>query len=154
MESDIDDVIEFLQTLLIDTNLYIDQSGVFLGDEAQGMTNFEGSGICTDCHGPDGTWINFGTPRDPVYVGDVAIDNPWEMIHKVRLGQPGVPMPSWIEYGGSNQGAADIGLYAQLNLPTGQGGGDGPVPASSTLQLLLLTLALMGLGTGAVLRSR
>jgi mono/diheme cytochrome c family protein len=158
-DADIDDVVEYLQTLLIDTDAYIDMDGVFFGDEAQGQMNYEVTGMCTDCHGPDGTWINFGTPEDPEYVGTIAVDNPWELMHKVRVGQPGAPMPSWIQNGGSNQGVADIGVYAQLNFPTGGDGGDGGdggtgVPATADGLLLALTLALMALGARAVMRSR
>ena len=47
----------------------------------------------------------------------MATYNPWELLHKIRVGQPGAPMPSWLAGGGTDQGAADIGLHAQLNFP-------------------------------------
>ena len=30
----------------------------------------------------------------PEFIGTVASDNPWETLHKIRNGQPGIPMPS------------------------------------------------------------
>ncbi len=36
----------------------------------------------------------------------------------MRFGHPNTPMPSWLQEGGSNQGAADIGIYSQTYLPT------------------------------------
>ena len=41
----------------------------------------------------------------------------------VRFGQPDGSMPSWIDRNGSDQGAANIGLHAQENLPGGVPGG-------------------------------
>lgn len=54
-------------------------------------------------------------------MGTVAVDNPWELLHKIRVGQPGSAptMPSWVATGGTPQGAADIGRYIQDNFPTG-----------------------------------
>jgi thiosulfate dehydrogenase len=50
--------------------------------------------VHTSCHGGAGTAINFGDADDPEFVGTIAVDNPWEFIHKVRNGQPGTRMPS------------------------------------------------------------
>ncbi|MEK6711787.1 MAG: hypothetical protein AABZ64_14540, partial [Nitrospinota bacterium] len=44
------------------------------------------SAMCAACHGPDGKKLNFGKPDDPEYVGTIAKVNPWEFVHKVRLG--------------------------------------------------------------------
>ncbi len=123
--SDVDilDLVDFLLIEIIDTDLHIGPNYNFIGDEAQGDWNFNHQGMCWTCHGADGTAINFGTPEDPVWVGTVASHNPWEFLHKVRFGQPGTGMPSWIAGGGSDQGAADIGLHAQNNLPGGVPGG-------------------------------
>ncbi len=74
-DQDILDVVEFLQTLVIDTDLYIDENAVFIGD------------------GPDGDWINFHDPDDPEWVGTIAVENPWEPMHEARFGQPGTAPP-------------------------------------------------------------
>lgn len=117
-DQDILDLVRFLKDQVIDTDPYIDATGNFIGNPTQGQINFETQGFvaCSACHGGDGAAINFGTPTDPVWVGTVAVDNPWELFHKTRFGQPGYPMPSWVEWGGSNQGAADIGRYSQVGL--------------------------------------
>lgn len=71
--------------------------------------------LCSACHGPDGKKLNFGTPDKPEYVGTLAKDNPWEFLHKVRVGQPGSnpPMPSGVETGWSLQDLLDILAYSQ-----------------------------------------
>jgi cysteine-rich repeat protein len=119
-DQDIADIVAFVQTQLVDTDDYIDAVGLFLGDEVQGEVHYTTSGsiTCVTCHGADGAAVNFGTPSEPEWVGTVARHNPWELLHKIRYGQPGTGMPSWIEGGGDTQGAADIGRYAQINFPT------------------------------------
>ncbi len=117
-DSDIDDLVAFIETAMIDTDLYVDAQGAFLGDPVQGKVNYDVLGSCAACHGSEGTAINFRTPVDPEWVGTIAADNPWELLHKIRFGNPGTSMPSWIAGGGSDQGAADIGAYAQQEQPT------------------------------------
>lgn len=116
----IDDLVAFVLAGAIDDGPYIDAfSGDFSGDPVVGEANFL-AGIdpaCITCHGADGTNINFGSVSDPEYLGTVAVYNPWEMLHKIRFGQPGAAMPSWVAAGGSTQGAADIGRHAQLDFP-------------------------------------
>ncbi|MHC4091069.1 MAG: hypothetical protein ACYSVY_12490 [Planctomycetota bacterium] len=117
-DQDIWDLVEFMQELVIDTDVYIDGTAQFIGDPVQGEANYSsGSPACQACHGNDGADINFGTTEDPEWVGTVAVLDPWRMLHKTRVGQPGIPMPSWLADGGTDQGAADIGRYAQLNFP-------------------------------------
>jgi hypothetical protein len=96
------------------------KTAAFVGDPTEGQTNFESGGTisCITCHGADGTNINFGTFEEPEFIGTVAVEDPWKLFHKIRFGQPGAPMPSWLAGGGTNQGAADIGRYAQLAFPT------------------------------------
>lgn len=71
--------------------------------------------VCTACHGPEGTKLNFGKPNDPEYVGTVAKENPWEFIHKVRSGQPGSEpaMLAGVAMGWSVQDVLDILAYSQ-----------------------------------------
>ncbi|MCP3902429.1 MAG: hypothetical protein GY715_02240, partial [Planctomycetes bacterium] len=119
-DDDINDVVDFVQTLVIDTDSYIDGGGLFTGDGSDGRLGYKLTGgfyNCESCHGPDGTEINFGTPGDPTYLGDVATGNPWEFLHKARVGQPGSAMPSWLLNGGTNQEATDMGAYVQADYP-------------------------------------
>lgn len=83
------------------------------GDPKRGARFFQS--ICAVCHGFDGRQINFDTPQDPEYIGTVASKNPWEALHKLRNGQPGVPMPSLGVL--AMQDLLDILAYAQT-LPT------------------------------------
>ncbi len=119
-DADIADLMAFTLLGMVDGDSFIDPpTGEFLGDPALGETRYttQGSIRCTVCHGADGTAINFGTFEDPEYLGTVAVRNPWEFLHKVRVAPPGAPMPSWLAGGGTNQGVADIGRYVQLNFP-------------------------------------
>jgi mono/diheme cytochrome c family protein len=73
------------------------------------------SAVCAACHGPEGTKLNFGKPDEPEYVGTVAKENPWEFLHKVRVGQPASDpaMPAGVELGWSLQDVLDILVYSQ-----------------------------------------
>ncbi len=116
----INDLVAFLLIGSMDTNPYIHaKSGDFQGDPVEGQNSFESgpAPACIACHGAAGTEINFGTPTEPKYIGTIAVNNPWELLHKIRFGQPAAPMPSWVAGGGSTQGAANIGRYAQLEFP-------------------------------------
>ena len=61
------------------------------GNVANGERIFQT--VCARCHGSDGKLINFKSPPKAEYIGTVASDNPWETLHKIRMGQPAVPMP-------------------------------------------------------------
>ncbi len=115
---DINDLVDFLQIELIDTDLFISPGAIFFGDEVVGEVDYNGDANCWLCHGVDGTNIDLHPPEG-VFVGTVASENPWEFIHKVRMGQPNSPMPSWSQGGGSDQEAANIGRHAQINLTGG-----------------------------------
>lgn len=68
------------------------ETKVAKGDAQRGARFYQT--ICAVCHGFDGKQVNFGKPNDPEFIGTVAVDNPWETLHKIRNGQPGIPMPS------------------------------------------------------------
>ncbi|MFQ5613414.1 MAG: c-type cytochrome [Anaerolineae bacterium] len=84
------------------------------GDLALGEELFQD---CADCHGPQGTAINFKNVAEPEYVGGLAQDNPWEFLHKLRFGQPTEPdMPSAVDIGWSEDEQLAVLAYAQ-SLP-------------------------------------
>jgi thiosulfate dehydrogenase len=85
------------------------------GDVNEGLELYET--YCLACHGADGKDINFGSGDDPEYVGTIAVDNPWELIHKIMFGQPGTDMPAGFVMGWDLDEIADIGTYLQT-LPT------------------------------------
>jgi thiosulfate dehydrogenase len=77
----------------IDMDRFIDRSTKKAhGDPGRGAQFYQT--ICANCHGFDGKEINFHDDDDPEYVGTVAQHNPWEALHKIRFGQPGVGMVS------------------------------------------------------------
>ena len=47
------------------------------------------NGNCEWCHNTDGVNLDIG-----VDLGNVARNNPWETLHKIRFGQPGSLMPA------------------------------------------------------------
>jgi thiosulfate dehydrogenase len=79
------------------------------GDAGLGERIFQN--VCAACHGFDGRALNFKTMDNPEYIGTVATHAPWEALHKIRNGHPGVPMPAlrFLEM----QTLVDILSYAQ-----------------------------------------
>ncbi len=67
--------------------------------------------VCSICHGFDGKDINFKNPPKIEYIGTVAQKNPWETLHKVSNGQPGVAMVALNAL--SLQDQVDIVAYSQ-----------------------------------------
>jgi thiosulfate dehydrogenase len=121
-DANIWDLVKFIKEGLIDTNTIIDfTTKTFLGTAATGQplytNNIGANTACTLCHGADGQTINFKTPPEQEFVGTIAVDNPWELQHKIRFGQPGSAMPSLITGGGTTQDVADLGAFCQT-LPT------------------------------------
>jgi thiosulfate dehydrogenase len=116
-EGDLADLLTFIQEGLVEVAPFIDSEtkAAIGGDAGNGGELY--SATCSGCHGADGTTINFHDPDDPVYVGNVAVDNPWEFIHKVRVGQPGTSMPAGNDSGWTLQEVIDILTFAQ-SLPT------------------------------------
>lgn len=88
-----------------------DPAPIFTGD-ADSSGYFSYGDNCAQCHGNRGDAINFGSVADPEYVGTVAFDNPWEFLHKVRFGHPGMPMPAFELIGWPLQRIADVGAYS------------------------------------------
>jgi thiosulfate dehydrogenase len=100
---------------VVDTDDYIDVDGSFLGDPFIGQFGYNNT--CTTCHGDDGAYLNFGDDVNPVYVGTLANANPWELLHKIRFGDPGTPMPSTERLRYDVSFAVDLAAYA-ATLPT------------------------------------
>jgi thiosulfate dehydrogenase len=59
--------------------------------------------------------LNFGSDKEPEYVGTIAKENPQEFLHKIRMGQPGSepPMPAALVLGWDIKQILDILAYAQ-----------------------------------------
>lgn len=66
---------------------------------------------CAACHGFDGRAMNWGTADEPGYVGTEANKNPWEVLAKIRHGNPGTEMIGLAAF--PVEEAADVLKYAQ-----------------------------------------
>lgn len=113
--ADLTDAANFLKYGLVDMSEFVDYATKkpIGGDAARGNSLFDG--LCAACHGPDGKKLNFGTEEEPEYVGTIAVDNPVEFLHKIRVGQPGSnpPMISTLVLGWTMQQMVDVLTYAQ-----------------------------------------
>lgn len=98
----------------VDMDEFIDRSTKKArGDPERGERIFQTT--CVRCHGVDGKEINFKTPPKAEFIGTVANANPWETLHKIRMGQPEVQMISMLAF--DVQTHVDILAYTQT-LPT------------------------------------
>jgi mono/diheme cytochrome c family protein/nitrate reductase cytochrome c-type subunit len=111
---------KFIKEGVVNTDLYIFPSlGIAKGDADRGLDQytftgqFIPKGNCSLCHGDNGQEINFGTRAVPEYLGDLARDNPWEVLHKARFGQPGSIMPSMMQNGLAIEHSVDVLTYTQ-----------------------------------------
>lgn len=114
----LDDLAAFLRTRLVNTDLMINPTtGASLGNRLDGEELYFGS--CAACHGDTGKEINFGTNPAPLYLGDLAVADPWQTVHKIRFGTPNpTRMPASEELNWSLSVVADVLAYLQT-LPRG-----------------------------------
>jgi thiosulfate dehydrogenase len=115
-ENDISDLVFFLKYGTVDLVQFINTDGLPIDGDIETGRNFFTKNCMTECHGPDGTAINFGSEEKQEFIGTVAIKNPWEFIHKVRAGQPGTRMSAGIINKWSDEDIRNLLAYAQ-NLP-------------------------------------
>ncbi len=79
------------------------------GNAERGAARFQT--ICASCHGFDGRALDWGDSDEPGFVGTEANANPWEVLHKIRSGHPGVEMVSMASF--PLEEALDILAYTQ-----------------------------------------
>ncbi len=104
----------FLSKGQVDNDKYIDRKNKAVrGNAKRGAAIFQT--VCAVCHGFDGKEINFKDPPKAEYVGTVCKKNPWEGLHKIRFGQPGVGMVALTALGIDT--AVDILAYCQTLPP-------------------------------------
>ena len=108
----LDNLAYFVSKGQVDSNQYIDLASKQVKGNAERGANFYQT-ICATCHGSDGRKINFKAKRHKVeYIGTLANSNPWEVLHKIRNGQPGAAMISLQML--VTQDQIDILAYAKL----------------------------------------
>ncbi|MCL5428290.1 MAG: c-type cytochrome [Chloroflexi bacterium] len=114
----LNDLAAFLRTRQIDTDLIIDpDTGVAFGDRRVGLNIYNDT--CAACHGDTGDQINFGNAQNPLYLGDLAVADPWQSLHKIRFGTPtSERMPAYEDEDWSLSMMADVLAYTQT-LPRG-----------------------------------
>lgn len=107
------DLSAFLRTQQVDMDLLIDPgTGEALGDRQNGREVYLTA--CLSCHGPSGDLINLGSNLEPIYLGDLAIADPWQTVHKIRFGTPtNARMPASEDMGWSLSRVADVLAYTQ-----------------------------------------
>jgi thiosulfate dehydrogenase len=110
---DISDLAVFMKYGIIDLVQFLNTDGSPISGDMKAGLEFYNANCMTECHGPDGTAINFGDEEKPQFVGTVASKNPWEVIHKVRAGQPGTKMSSGIVNKWSNEDIRNLIAYSQ-----------------------------------------
>jgi thiosulfate dehydrogenase len=109
-QEDLEALAHFVSHGQLDMDDYIDRaSKKAKGNAANGERIYQTT--CARCHGSDGKLINFKTPPKVEYIGTVASKNPWETLHKLRMGQPGVPMISMLAF--DIQDHVDVLAYTQ-----------------------------------------
>ncbi|MBT8474681.1 MAG: hypothetical protein HKO95_14470 [Rhodobacteraceae bacterium] len=100
----------FLSKGLVDMNAVIDfETGEVKGDAANGAPIFQTT--CASCHGFDGRALDWGDADEPGYIGTEANANPWEVLHKILNGHPGVEMISLSAF--PLQNAVDVLAYTR-----------------------------------------
>jgi thiosulfate dehydrogenase len=114
----LNDLAAFLRTRQIDTDLLIDpDTGVVFGDRRVGRNIYVDT--CVSCHGENGDQINFGNAQNPLFLGDMAVADPWQSLHKIRFGTPTSDrMPAYEAEDWSLSMIADVLAYSQT-LPRG-----------------------------------
>lgn len=106
--ADIEDLALFVARGQIDMDKHVDpESRKAKGNAARGAAYY--NTICAKCHGMDGR-----LPRELAEsIGKLSRRAPWEVLHKVRNGEPGKEMPALRAIPSAEDVAGDILAYTQ-----------------------------------------
>ncbi|MBI3159493.1 MAG: hypothetical protein HYZ26_07830 [Chloroflexi bacterium] len=156
----VNDLITFLRTRLVNTDLLVNPaSGAALGNTSRGGVLYARD--CIECHGPEGAAVNFGSANAPVFLADLAIANPWRLIHKSRFGQALSTTPAAEQIGWTLQDVADFTAYAQTLPPAKPGITFNPEAAGpdyeqqgDTTPIVIGGIVILGVVLGAMMISR
>ena len=86
-KSDAGDLSNFIRKGVVDMDQYIAADGEPKGNMIKGQAYYQT--ICVGCHGVEGKDEDTAPP-----LGQLANKNPWEVLHKIRMGQPNSEMPA------------------------------------------------------------
>jgi cytochrome c553 len=115
-KKDISDLALFMKKGVINIGKFIYPIGTPIGGDYERGKNIYRKACMAECHGPKGKAINFGSEESPEFIGTLAKKNPWEYLHKSRVGQPGTRMLAGIIYGWDDDDIRDLMRYT-INLP-------------------------------------
>lgn len=114
-EEDLYDLSAFLTSLtsgLVTPNLIAEiDTGKVRGTSSFGEDLFKSK--CRECHGSDGARINFGTAAQPLFLGNIAVGNPWRAAHIIRYGHVYTKVRPGTSYGWSFNNEIDLLTYLQ-----------------------------------------
>ena len=119
-EEELESVVSFIQTGVIDDNEYIDifTRKVINGNLSNGKEKYKAA--CASCHGEDGTQATFRYEGREVALGTLAVQDPWRFLHRTRFGTARAPeMPIGYDLGWTAEDGRDVVYYVQSSLPTG-----------------------------------
>jgi len=110
---------DFIDSDPVSANFKVTAGDQGRGQELYGLPSTFG-GCSESCHGDDGALIDLSPPNE-LFINAVANDNPWEVLHKIRFGNPGTTpqMPGMAQYGFAEfdvKAAVDILSYVQTAL--------------------------------------
>jgi len=112
---DMQDLSAFLSTSLIRPELYVDEgTGRVQGTALAGEDFYKDK--CRECHGSDGSRINFGSAERPAFLGNLAVINPWRAAHIIRFGHTQTNVKAGIRFGWAFYDEVDLLTYMQ-HLP-------------------------------------
>lgn len=81
------DLAAFLKSGFLNVHAIADyETKLAFGDAESGGEIY--NRICSGCHAVDGSLLNFGNASQPIFIADLALENPWSFIHRVRFGLP------------------------------------------------------------------
>jgi mono/diheme cytochrome c family protein len=106
------DLSAFMSTGLVQSELYIEAgTGKAQGTALAGEDLYKGK--CRECHGSDGSRINFGTAERPAFLGNLADFNPWRAAHIIRFGHTLTKVRPGTRYGWTFSNEIDLLTYLQ-----------------------------------------
>lgn len=109
-QADVERLAQFVATGQHDvTTALRGQPAKAVGDSARGQAIFQTT--CAACHGFDGKLLNWGSDKEPEYIGTAANAFPEEFMHKTRNGHPGAVMINLRAF--PLQDTIDVLAYAQ-----------------------------------------
>ncbi len=122
-EHDMQDLSAFLITSLVDADLFVEEgTGRVRGEALSGEVLYKMK--CRECHGSDGARINFGTAKQPAFLGNLSNVNPWRTAHIVRFGHVYTTVSPRANFGWSFYDEIDLLAYLQ-HLPLAEKIGNG-----------------------------